>query len=99
MTYKKHFPIFANHPELTYLDSAATAQKPALVIDGVKKFMENSYANIHRGFYSLSEQSEDLYDQSKAVFAKLINAHASEIIYTYNATYAFNILVQALTIS
>lgn len=99
MNYKKDFPVFQNHPETIYLDSASSAQKPALVIDGMKEFMENSYANIHRGFYSLSEQSEDLYDQSKAAFAKLINAHPSEIIYTYNATYAFNIVVQALTIS
>lgn len=99
MNFKKDFPLFSKHPEIIYLDSAATAQKPAHVIDGMKDFMEHSYANIHRGAYSLSEKSEEIYDTSKEAFAKLINASASEIIYTYNATYAFNLLVQSLTLS
>lgn len=88
-----------NNNDLIYLDSAATAQKPSHVIDGIKYFLEHDYANIHRGAYSLSEKSEDLYNNSKAAFAWLIGAHASEIIYTYNATYAFNILVQSLILS
>jgi len=99
MNFKQDFPLFTHHPETIYLDSAATAQKPAYVINGMKEFMENSYANIHRGMYSLSDQSESLYDTSKEKYASLIGAHASEIIYTYNATYAFNIFVQALVLS
>lgn len=99
MNYKKDFPLFTKQPDLIYLDSAATAQKPSVVIDGMKDFMENSYANIHRGAYEISEQSEEMYEASKRAFASLINAHHSEIIYTYNATYAFNILVQSLTLS
>lgn len=99
MNYKKDFPLLVNHPEIIYLDSAATAQKPSYVIDGMKNFMENSYANIHRGMYELSETSEELYESSKKAFAQIIGAKASDIIYTYNATYAFNILVQALILS
>lgn len=72
MNYKKDFPLLAKHPEIIYLDSAATSQKPAYVIDSMKEFMENSYANIHRGMYSLSDDSESLYDSSKKAFAKLI---------------------------
>lgn len=98
MNFKKDFPLLTNN-DLTYLDSAATSQKPAYVIDGVKKFLESWYANIHRGDYALSQQSEDLYHASKEAYANLINASADEIIYTYNATYAFNILVQALVLS
>ena len=94
MTRKNDFPIFANNPELVYLDSAASAQKPKTVIDGISDFLEHSYANIHRGDYSLSQKSEELYHQSKEKFAALIGAKASEIIYTYNATYGVNILVQ-----
>lgn len=70
--FKKDFPLLINHPEIIYLDSAATSQKPAYVIDGMKEFMENSYANIHRGMYELSEKSEELYEKSKEAFAKLI---------------------------
>lgn len=93
---KSHFPIFKNNPDLIYLDSAASTQKPQFVIDGIKDFLENDYANIHRWLYSLSEKSENLYHQSKTMLANLINCEAKEIIYSYNSTYCFNLLAQAL---
>ena len=93
---KKLFPIFDQHPEIVFLDSAASTQKPKAVIDGVSDFLKNDYANIHRGFYSLSEKSEELYYKSKCELAKLINSKPSEIIYSYNSTYCFNLLAQAL---
>jgi cysteine desulfurase / selenocysteine lyase len=98
-SYKQDFPIFEQNPGLAFLDSAASSQKPAMVIDGVSDFFRTSYANIHRGSYDLSERSEDLYNASKAAYAKLIGARANEIIYTYNATYAFNMLAQTLRYS
>ena len=94
---KKDFPIYTHSPDLVYLDSTATTQKPRLVIEGMKDFMETGYANIHRGAYRLSEVSESLYDASKESIRKLINARdTAEIQYTYNATYASNILVDSL---
>lgn len=96
-SYKKDFPIFETNPGLIYLDSASTAQKPRHVIDGISQFLQTSYSNIHRGAYSLSEQSEDLYFASKEKVAKMVlNCSADEIIYTYNATYAYNMLAQTL---
>lgn len=96
-SYKKDFPIFENNPGLIYLDSAASTQKPSHVIDGMTHFLKSSYANIHRGAYSLSEISEDLYFASKKKVANLVlNCSAEEIIYTYNATYAYNMLAQTL---
>lgn len=94
--WKNLFPIFHNNPGLIYLDSAASTQKPQSVIDWVSKFLEKDYANIHRWLYSLSEKSEELYYNSKCALAKLINCKANEIIYTYNSTYCFNLLAQAL---
>ncbi|MBQ7075117.1 aminotransferase class V-fold PLP-dependent enzyme [bacterium] len=67
-----------------------------MVIDGVSEFVAHDYANIHRGLYQISENAEDLYELSKVKLAQLIHAHAKEIIYTYNSTYAFNLLIQAL---
>ena len=93
---KKLFPIFDQHPEIVFLDSAASTQKPKAVIDGVSDFLKNDYANIHRGFYSLSEKSEELYYKSKCELAKLINCKPSEVVYSYNSTYCFNLLAQAL---
>ena len=94
--WKKLFPVFDKHPELVYLDNAASTQKPKTVIDWVSNFLKNDYANIHRGLYSLSEKSEELYYESKCALAKLINCKPSEIIYSYNSTYCINLLAQAL---
>lgn len=93
---KKLFPIFGKHPDLVYLDNAASTQKPKAVIDWVSDFLKNDYANIHRGLYSLSEKSEELYYESKCKLAELINCKPSEIIYSYNSTYCVNLLAQAL---
>lgn len=94
---KKDFPIFRNHPGLAYLDNTASTQKPDAVIEGVKRFVEFDYANIHRGAYGLSERSEILYERSKEKVRDLIGAATSaEIVYTYNSTYAANILSLSL---
>ena len=78
--WKRFFPIFDKHPEIVYLDNAASTQKPKAVIDWISDFLKNDYANIHRGLYSLSEKSEELYYESKCALAKLINCKPSEII-------------------
>ena len=96
---KKDFPIFKNNPWLIFLDNAASVQKPQYVIDGVSEFVANDYANIHRGMYSLSEKSEEVYHHSKELVGELINCKASEIIYSYNSTYAINLVAQSLVIS
>ena len=94
--WKNLFPVFDKHPELIYLDNAASTQKPKSVIDWVSDFLQNDYANIHRWLYSLSERSEELYYESKCKLAELINCKPSEIIYSYNSTYCINLLAQSL---
>ncbi len=80
---KKDFPIFVNKPDLIYLDSTATSQKPSHVVDGVAEYLSSSYANIHRGSYEISEISEKLYEDSKAIVAKSIGAENwKEVVYT-----------------
>jgi len=94
---KQNFPIFQTHPDLVYLDSTATSQKPSHVIDGVAEYLSSSYANIHRGSYDISEQSERLYEDSKKMVAKHIGSENwREVIYTGNSTYALNILAQSI---
>ena len=90
---KKQFPIFENNNEIVYLDSAATSQKPGEVIDAVQKFYELSNANPHRGAYSLSVLSTQLYSDSRYKVASFINAkYDEEIIFTKNATEALNLI-------
>ena len=62
MIYKKDFPIFKTHKDLVYLDSAATSQKPQVVIDAVTNFYTKYNSNVHRGIYDLSQEAEKLYE-------------------------------------
>jgi len=97
MNFRKDFPIFATHPDLVYLDSTATSQKPSYVLDGVKDYLSSSYANIHRGSYDISAESEKIYKASKQTVADNIWAENwKEVIYTANSTYALNLLSQSI---
>jgi len=96
MNYKNDFPIFENHPNLVYLDSAATSQRPKVVIDSIKDFYEKHNANIHRGAYTLSEEATLRYNQARKKVAEFINAKENEIVFTKNATESFNLLSNTL---
>ena len=92
---KKEFPIFNHHPDLVYLDSAATALKPQCVIDAMNKYYTEYSANVHRGIYALSNRATAAYEQAREDVASFIGAHPSEIIFTRNATEAINLVAYA----
>ncbi|HUY69347.1 MAG TPA: cysteine desulfurase [Alphaproteobacteria bacterium] len=94
--YRKDFPILAQqihgHP-LVYLDSAASAQKPRQVIEAMTRFMENDYANIHRGVHELSLRATDAYEAARETVRRFLNAgRMEEITFTRNATEAINLV-------
>jgi len=93
---KFEFPVFTAHPDLVYLDTAATSQKPRAVLGAMQKSYETSYANVHRGIYDLARRSTEAYENSKQKVAKFINAtRAEEIIYAKNATEAINLVAHS----
>jgi len=93
---KTQFPIFKHHPKLAYLDNAATSQKPAAVINRIKKFYEQECANIHRGIYKLSEKATEEYEAVRNKVAEFINAKSSkEIVFTSGATESINLVATA----
>ncbi len=95
--FRKDFPIFSHNPDLVFLDSASSAQKPQGVIEAISRYLSTHYANIHRGAYDLSLESSRLYDEAKKVISqKLSAASYTEINFTYNATYAFNLVSRGL---
>jgi cysteine desulfurase / selenocysteine lyase len=94
--FRSDFPIFQTHPDLVFLDSASSAQKPSTVIDAISTYLSSSYSNIHRGAYDLSMESSLLYDKAKQAVAQKLSCRADEIVFTYNATYAFNLLTRWL---
>ena len=73
---KSDFPIFKNK-SLIYLDSASTSQKPKVVLDAMMNVYENSNANVHRALYDLGSESTELYESSREMISKFINAASS----------------------
>ena len=90
--YKEDFEIFKNK-DIAYLDSGATSQRPKYVIDKVEEYYKNSNANPHRGAYSLSVESTEIYENTRAKIAKFINArYPEEIMFSKNASESLNLI-------
>ncbi|HKW52438.1 MAG TPA: cysteine desulfurase [Stellaceae bacterium] len=93
---RRDFPIFENNPGLVFLDSGASAQKPAAVIDGVAEFYRRDYANVHRGVYRLSARSTELYEEAREKVRRFLNAaDTREIVFVRNATEAINLVANS----
>jgi len=90
---RAHFPFFSVGPAGCYLDSAATTQKPQVVLDSLMHTLVHTNANVHRGAYRLSELASERYDQARQTIATFIGA-ASErsIVFVRGATEAINLV-------
>ena len=77
---------------LSYLDSAASMQKPKEVLDSISQNYSLNYSNVHRGLHFLSEKATQNYESARIKIAKFINANESEIIFTSGATAAINLV-------
>jgi cysteine desulfurase/selenocysteine lyase len=89
------FPILAREVDgrpIAYLDSAATAQKPAAVIEAIDSYYRNSNANVHRSMHLLAEEAEELYEGGRRKVAALVGARPGEIVFVRNATEAINLV-------
>ncbi len=95
---RRDFPIFEttmHGKPLTYLDSAASAQKPRAVIDAMSEFYGAHYANIHRGVYQLSAEATVHYEAVRTQIARFIGApDPREVIFVRNATEAINLVAR-----
>ncbi len=85
------FPVFSKNPQLVFLDSAASAQKPQTVIDAMNAAM-SSYANVHRGVYGLSQNMTTVYEKARQTVADFIKVKPNEIVFTRNATESINLV-------
>jgi len=91
------FPLLAQPTSrgkrLAYLDSAATSQKPAAVIDALTHYYTHDNANIHRGVYELAQRATEEFEGARAKIARFINAReAAEVIFTRNTTESINLV-------
>ena len=94
------FPILSQtiHGDrhLAFLDNAASTQRPRQVIDAITDSYERTYANVHRGIHSLSEQSTDLYEQARQRVRGFIGAkEVEEIIFTQGTTASINMVARS----
>jgi cysteine desulfurase/selenocysteine lyase len=92
---REDFPIFQSNPNLTYLDSASSSQKPQVVIDKIVELYSTKYSNVHRGVYDLSYNMTNAYNNAREVVAKYANAKSKNTIFTRNSTEAINLFSQS----
>ena len=90
------FPALAMHiygKPLTYLDNAASAQKPQVVLDRLHKAYTEQYANVHRGLHYLANEATEAYEGARETVRAFLNAERTEeIVFTRNATEAINLV-------
>jgi cysteine desulfurase / selenocysteine lyase len=92
------FPILAREIDgraLVYLDSAATSQKPAAVLDAMDDYYRRHNANVHRGVYRLAQEATDLFEGARERVAAFAGGETATTIFTRNATEAINLVAYA----
>jgi len=95
---RRDFPIFEAHPDLVFLDSAASAQKPRAVIRALARFYETTYANVHRGSYPLSEAATEAFEDARRTLAAFLGTpDPEEVVFVRNATEGLNLLAHSLS--
>jgi cysteine desulfurase / selenocysteine lyase len=93
MRLRSDFPLLANNPRIHYLDSAATSQKPQMVLDAIRNFYETSNANPHRGAYSLSVDATERYHEARVRIAEFLGVVDPDcLIFTRGTTESLNLV-------
>ena len=93
LALRADFPLLVNNPGLHYLDSAATSQKPKVVLDALRDFYETANANPHRGAYSLSVLATERYHDSRARIARFLGVSDADcLIFTRGTTEGLNLV-------
>jgi cysteine desulfurase/selenocysteine lyase len=93
LNVRDQFPAILNWH---YLDSAATAQKPQVVIDAITQAYARDYATVHRGVYERSAAMTTSYEAARAAASRLIGGQPNETVFTRNATEAINLVARTL---
>ncbi len=92
------FPILGREiagKPLVYLDTAATAQKPAAVIDAERDFYMRHNSNVHRGVYVLAQEATDMFEGARARIAAFVGGDPATTIFTANGSAAINLVAYA----
>ncbi len=98
--WRNDFPVLGTYVHgdkpLVFLDSAASAQKPACVIGAMDEVLRGGYSNIHRGLYEISQNLSQAYEDVRKKVALFVNAPSEKnIVFTSNATEGINMVAQS----
>ena len=97
--WKADFPVLqqkVQSHDLVYLDSAASSQQPAAVIDAVAEYHRHDHANVHRGVHTLSHRATDAYEGARDKIVSFIGAASrTEVVFTRGTTEAINLVAQS----
>lgn len=97
LSVREQFPIFIHQPDLVWLDSASSTQKPRSVIETAQRFYEMGYSNIHRGLYPLSERATADFEATRDAVKRFINAgEREELVFTTGTTQSINLVAAGL---
>jgi len=99
---RTQFPILGrtvHGKPLIYLDTAASAQKPDVVLDAMMGLARTSYANVHRGLHTLANETTEAYEKARENVARFVNAEPTEIVWTKSATEAVNLVAASFGLS
>src|SRR5262249_8328324 len=81
---------------LTYLDNAASSQRPRVVAEAVARYYAEYASNVHRGVHALAERATAAYEEARAEVARFINAaDAREVVFTRGTTEAINLMAHS----
>lgn len=98
-SWRSDFPALHQEVQgrpLVYLDSAASAQQPASVIDAIARYEREDHANVHRGVHTLSHRATEAYEGSRDRIRDFINARSrSEVVLTSGTTESINLVAQS----
>jgi cysteine desulfurase/selenocysteine lyase len=95
---RSEFPVLRrewNGQRVTYVDSAATSQKPEPVLVTMDRFLRESNASVHRGLYDLGREATDMFEGARERIARFVGGDAETTIFTHNATEAINLVAYA----
>jgi cysteine desulfurase/selenocysteine lyase len=93
---RSDFPLLAANASLHYLDSAATSQKPRVVLDAMRDYYERDNANPHRGAYALSVRATDRYHEAREQVARFLGVgDPARLIFTRGTTESLNLVATA----
>ena len=96
---RRDFPVLAREVRgrpLSYLDNAASSQRPRAVLEAMTRYYETSHANVHRGVHTLSQEATDAFEGAREKVRRFVNARSTrEILFVRGTTEAINLVAQS----